>query len=171
LVIAHCRYEIVLGPLRDSVAVWEMPPRVAVITAVCAALTPTAVALKEALVAPAETVTEGGILRFALLSLSATVVLEGAGWLTVTVQLVVVGVLKAVGLQVSEFKLKGSPPVTVMVPPVPVVGMALPAIEAPNVFVMEIEVLLVTVGERVTVTMATTPFETTFELIPVSRHM
>jgi hypothetical protein len=58
-----------------------------------------------------------------------------------------------------------------MVPPVPVIARALPASEAPNVFVTEMEVVLVTAGERVTVIMAATQFEITFELIPVSRHV
>ena len=67
-------------------AVWELLPRVAVTTAVCAVVTVPAVALNEALAAPAETVTDAGILRFALLSLNVTLVLEGAAWLRVTLQ-------------------------------------------------------------------------------------
>ena len=81
------------------------------------------------------------------------------------------GVIKDVGLHASEVKVTGRPPVTVMVPPVPVIGMAPPVAEAAIGFVTAIEVLLVTVGESVTFTMAATPFETTLALIPVSRHV
>ena len=79
--------------------------------------------------------------------------------------------VRDVGLQVREAKVTGRPPVTVMVPPVPVIGMAPPVAEAAIGFVTEIEVLLVTVDDSVTFTMAATPFETTLALIPVSRHI
>jgi len=72
---------------------------VAVTTAVCPVARVPAVALKVALVAPAATVTDTGTLRFALLSLSARLVLEGAGWLRVTVQMAALPDDKLVGLQ------------------------------------------------------------------------
>ena len=83
-------------------AVWELLPSVAVMTAVCTAVTVPAVALKVALVAPAETVTDAGTFRFALLSLSATLVLEGAGWLRVTVQVPALPDDRLEGLQARE---------------------------------------------------------------------
>ena len=169
--IAHCRLEIAIGGIKASVTVWILLPRTAVITADCPVATAAAVAVKMALAEPAETVTEGGTARLALLSLSVTVVLEGAAWFKLTVQIVLAGVFKTVGLQVSEFKLIGDPPETVTVPAVPVVGIAPPASEAPNVSVTAMEVLLVTVGERVTDTTATTPLEITLELTPATRQL
>jgi hypothetical protein len=128
-------------------------------------------ALKEAVAPPARTVTDPGTVRLALLSLSATEVLEATCWFNVTVHVELAGVFRDVGLQLRPFKLTGTPPVTVMVPPVPVIGMALAASEAPKVFVSDIDVPLVTVGERVTVTILTTPSGTTLELIPVRRQV
>jgi hypothetical protein len=82
----------------------------------------------------------------------------------------VVGVFKVDGLQVSACKLIGCAVITVMVPPVPVIGIPLPDNDAPSGFAMEI-VGLTAADETVTLTTATTPFGITFALIPVSRHI
>ena len=81
------------------------------------------------------------------------------------------GVMKDVGLQVSAFTPRGGKLMAVTVPPVAITEIGLPNSDAPSAFVSEIEVLLATVGESVTVTMAATPFETTLALIPVSKHI
>lgn len=61
-----------------SEAVCVLLPRVAVITAVWVAVTVPAVAVKLALLAPLDTVTDAGKVRLALLLLKATAVLAGA---------------------------------------------------------------------------------------------
>lgn len=58
-----------------------------------------------------------------------------------------------------------------MLPPVPVIEIGVPDVEAPNVFVSEIEVLVVTLGDSVTLTVATTPLATTLSFNPASRHV
>ncbi len=88
-----------------------------------------------------------------------------------TVQLALAGVFRDVGLQLTPLTLTGAPPMTVMAPPVPFAGMALPVSEVAITPVTEIEVLPVAVEGRVTVTTAATPFKMTLELIPVSRQV
>jgi hypothetical protein len=91
----------------------------------------------------------------------------------VTVQVLPKREDKPNGLHCTEVTARpgGMPPVTVIVAPAPAIAMALPASEAPTVFVTDIGVLLVTVGESVTLTVAATPSETTLALTPVSRHV
>ena len=86
-------------------------------------------------------------------------------------QVVFAGVFKDVGLQVNPLTPTGGATVTVMAPPVPLAGMALPVSEAAITAVTEMGVLPVTVDARVTVTTAATPFRITLELIPVSRQV
>ena len=81
------------------------------------------------------------------------------------------GVMKDEGLQVSVFTARGNKPMAVTVPPVAVTEIGPPNGDAPSVSASEIEVLLVTLGESVTFTIAAIPFETTLALIPVSRHI
>ena len=166
----HCREARANGSNRFSEVVWELEPSAAVTIAVCPAVTAAAAALKVAMEAPAGTVTDIGTARFELLSLSATAVLEAAAWFKVTVQVELAGVLRDAGLQLKPLTPTGKAPVTVIVPPIPVVGKAAPANEAASVPVTEIEVLLVTVGERVTVTVATTPSGIIYGLTPVSKQ-
>ncbi|HTQ56836.1 MAG TPA: hypothetical protein VMI94_20355 [Bryobacteraceae bacterium] len=67
------------GGSSEMDAVCELLPNVAVTTAVCTLPIVPAVALNVLLVAPLATVTEAGTVRLALLSLSVTAVLLGAG--------------------------------------------------------------------------------------------
>ena len=74
----HCNDVTATGGNSDIEAVCELPPKLAVTTAVCALLIVPAVALNVALVAPLATVTEPGTVSDALLSLTVTAVLAGA---------------------------------------------------------------------------------------------
>jgi hypothetical protein len=78
LVGLQARPETKVEATRLKVAVWEALLSVAVMLALCVVLTAPAVAVKLALLAPLDTVTEVGTLRLALLSLSATLMLDGA---------------------------------------------------------------------------------------------
>ena len=79
LVGLHAKAETSVGATKLKVAVWEEPFRVAVTVALWDVVTAPAVAVKVALLAPLDTVTEAGTLRLALLSLSATLMLDAAG--------------------------------------------------------------------------------------------
>jgi hypothetical protein len=79
LVGLQARPETRVGATRIKVAVWEALLSVAVTVALWVVVTVPAVAVKLALLAPFDTVTEVGTLRLALLSLSATLMLDGAG--------------------------------------------------------------------------------------------
>jgi hypothetical protein len=67
-----------VGATKLKVAVWEALLSVAVMLAFCVVLTAPALAVKLALLAPLDTVTEVGIVRLALLLAKVTAVLEGA---------------------------------------------------------------------------------------------
>jgi len=87
----------------------------------------------------------------------------------VTVQLELPGVITELGLHTNELTPSGGR--TVTVPPLPVTETGLPDGEAPRAFVTEIAVLVVTVGDSVTLTVAATPSPRTVLFMPASRHM
>lgn len=87
-----------------------------------------------------------------------------------TVHVDVPGVITDAGLQVKPLTSSGGALPTVIVPPLAVKEITVPAGEAPMVLVTEMDVLVVTVAERVTLTVATTPLLITFELTPETRH-
>jgi len=127
-----------------------------------------ALAVKVADVVPAATVTDAG-------TESVPVLLErpmvappaDAGWFSEAVQVDEPLLLSEVGLHESPVNAGGG---TVMVPPVPVMVMALPAADAPERLVSPTDVVS---AEFVIVTLitATTPFCITVSFIPNSRHV
>jgi hypothetical protein len=122
------------------------------------------VAGKEPVVELAETVTEAGTPSAPLLLESETEAPPtGAAWLSVTVHCDTPEVLNEVGLQINP--LSDTPAATLMLPPVPVVVIALPSRVAPRVFVIPIEVEA-TLAPIVTLITATTPLEMVLESIP-----
>ena len=124
-----------------------------------------AAAVKVADAAPAAMVTEAGTVSKALLSDSATMAPPvGAGWFRVTVHVVEVPESIVVGLQARSVRLGET--IVVIVPPVAVMGTALPDCAAPNAPVTPIEATVVP-GEIVAVTIATTPFWMMFALSPL----
>jgi len=78
MVALHVNADTSTGAIRLKVAVWEALLSVAVMLAFCVVLTAPALAVKLALLAPLDTVTEVGIVRLALLLAKVTAVLEGA---------------------------------------------------------------------------------------------
>jgi hypothetical protein len=96
----------VAGVARLMLAVWETPLRVAVTIALCALEMVPAVAVKEAVVAPAATVTEPGVVNAELLSEMVTTEPPlGAVEVRVTVQVLVAPEVRVVGLQTREERL------------------------------------------------------------------
>jgi len=90
------------GAFTVTAAVFETPPREAVIVATASAVTAVEVAVKTAVLEPAATVTEDGTVSATALSLSETAVAAAAGALSETVQLVFEPPLMVAGLQTSE---------------------------------------------------------------------
>jgi hypothetical protein len=114
-------------------AVFELPFSAAVTTAVWALVTVPAVAVKEAVVAAAATVTLAGTVRLALLLVKATGEPPvGAGPLKVTVQALVPGPVKEAGLQVRPLTVAAG---TVTTPPVAEVVIGMAVEEAEEAFV------------------------------------
>jgi hypothetical protein len=96
------------GPSREMVTGTELPLREAVTVALALAVTVPAVAVKDAVVAVARTVTEAGTVRVALLEDRVTVVPSvGAGFDSVTVQEVLVLDARLGAVQVREVRLTG----------------------------------------------------------------
>jgi hypothetical protein len=91
------------GARRPMLAVWKLPPRIAVtVTLWLLAIELAAVALKAAVVAPAATITEAGTVSQVLLLSSATLDPPvGAAWVSVTVQVLTALCARLVGLQVT----------------------------------------------------------------------
>jgi len=75
----HCNDVTATGGNKVTEVVSVPAPKLAVITTVCVVLMVPALAVNEALVAPAATVTEPGTLTRKLLSLRVIGVLDGAG--------------------------------------------------------------------------------------------
>jgi hypothetical protein len=95
--------------VRLIVAVLETPLRVAVTDALCVPEMVPAVAVKEAVVAPAATVTEPGVVNAELLSEIVTAAPPlGAAEVRVTVQVLAAPEVRVVGLQASEERLTGA---------------------------------------------------------------
>jgi hypothetical protein len=91
------------GARRPMLAVWKLPPRIAVtVTLWLLAIELAAVALKAAVVAPAATITQAGTVSQVLLLSSATLDPPvGAAWVSVTVQVLTALCARLVGLQVT----------------------------------------------------------------------
>jgi hypothetical protein len=87
------------------------------------------------------------------------------------VQVELPGVTTDIGAQVSALIAKGDDVMTVIVPPVPVIETGAPDVNAPKGLVTEIVVAPAAVDESVTLTLATTPFETILSLSPASKHV
>ena len=79
------------------------------------------------------------------------------------------GVITDAGLQISALTAKGA--TIVMLPPLDVVEIGVPDNEAASALTIEMDVPVVTLGERVTFTVATTPFDRTLLFSPESRHI
>jgi len=85
----HCREVRASDVAKVRVVVTELLPSEPVITAVCVVVKVPAVAVKPAEVCPAGTTTEAGRLNAESLDAKAIVAADGAGWLTITRQAVV----------------------------------------------------------------------------------
>jgi hypothetical protein len=161
------------GSTRLRVVVSKVPFRVALMVALWFDERRPAVAMKLAELAPIDIVTDEGTVSSALLLDRVTVVAAEAPWFTVTVQVVEAPEVTVPGLQLEDVKPTGT--IAVIVPPVAVVCVALPAAEVPSAFATLI-VAPVLAGDNVAVTTATTPFwiKLAFrspELSPVRKHM
>jgi hypothetical protein len=129
--------------------------------------------MKLAELAPVATVTDAGIVSRELLSDKVTVVAPEAVWLKPTVQVVEAPEVTLPGLQPKDVKVGGT--AVVIVPPVAVAGIAVPAAEVLSGLVTLI-VVPELVADSVTVRTATTPVWMTFafsppEPSPVKKHM
>jgi hypothetical protein len=163
------RAETSVGATKVRVVVRKLPFKAAVMVALWFVGKSPALTMKLAKVAPAGTVTDAGIVSSALLSDNVTVAPEDAGSFKPTVQVVEAPEATVPGLQLKDVKLSGT---VVTVPPVAVVAIAFPPIEALRAFVT----LIVVAADTVTVTTATTPFSMTFvfrplEVRPVRKQM
>jgi len=85
------------------------------------------------------------------------------------VQLELPGVTTEAGVQITVFT--ATDDTTVMLPPLDVIDIGPPEIDAPRELVSEIDVPVVTLGESVTFTVAIRPLETTLAFNPSSRHI
>jgi len=127
-----------------------------------------AVAVKVAEVVPAATVTDLGTDSSPVLLESATVAPPAdAGWFSETVQFDEPPLLSDVGLHESPVNVGNG---TVIVPPVPVMEIALPAAVEPTTLESPIELVRADVV-IVTLITATTPFCITASFIPNSKHV
>jgi hypothetical protein len=127
------------------------------------------VAMKLAELAPAATATVAGIDSRALLSDNATLAPDETAFRP-TVQVAEAPEDRVPGLQLKDVRLTGA--AAEIVPPVAVVGIAVPAAEVLSALVTPIVVL----ADTVTVSTTTTPLPITFalrplELRPVRKHM
>jgi hypothetical protein len=114
-------------------AVLELPFKAAVTTAVWALVTVPAVAVKEAVVAAAATVTLAGTVKLTLLLVKATVEPPvGAGALKVTLQALVPGPVNEAGLQVRPVTVTGGG--TFTTPPVAEVAIDIAVEDAEDAF-------------------------------------
>jgi hypothetical protein len=122
-------------------------------------------ALKLAAVAAGATTTDAGTVRVALLLARVTVAPPvGAAWLSVTVQVELPELFKAVGAQDREVTVgKAAPPVTI--PPAAERRVAFPTDDAARLLLTPITVV-VTPAAMVRLTTATVPFEMMPAFIP-----
>ena len=114
------RAETHVGATRLKLVVFEVPFKAAVMVALWFVVKVPAVVMKVPELAPADTITDAGTEREALLSDSVTVVSAEATWLKLTVQEVEAPEVSVFALQLREVKPIGSTPV-VIEPPVAVV--------------------------------------------------
>jgi hypothetical protein len=169
LVGLHVSPETTAGSTRLRLVVSRVPLRVAVIVALWFAGNAPAVAMKLAELAPAATATVAGIDSRALLSDNATLAPDETAFRP-TVQVAEAPEDRVPGLQLKDVRLTGA--AAEIVPPVAVVGIAVPAAEVLSALVTPIVVL----ADTVTVSTTTTPLPMTFafrplELRPVRKHM
>ncbi len=166
----HCSEDTLTTGLRLSDADREAPLYEAVTVAVWADVTEEAVAVKDAPVDPAGTVTEAGTERLELLSERATTAPpEGAAPVSETEQVVEPGVAIVVGLQLKALRpLTICGPVTV--PPLPLSAIDTPWVETPYAFETAIDELA-TPEAIVTLTVATVPFAIELAFSPVARQV
>lgn len=130
-----------------------------------------AVAVNEALVLDAATVTEAGAASNGVLVLNETTAPPvGAGAFSATVQVVVAFGPRVAGVQDIELTEREALGLTLTLPAIPANARELPPGVAPNVLVTPIELVPTAVGERMTVTVATVPFWTTVEFMPARMH-
>lgn len=149
--------DAVAAATRVTEATCELEPSVAVTIAVWLEVTGLAEAEKLAELAPDGIVMLAGTLKLVLLLLMATwAELDWA--LSVTVQFPVPGVLTEPGVQDTDDTVGAVPLPTVIEPPLPVRATAEPASDAPRGPEISMLVPLVTVGDRVTLTVAICPF-------------
>jgi hypothetical protein len=94
--------------VKVRIAFWVPPFRLALIKATSSAGTPVIVAENCAVLCPARTVTDAGVVMLALLSEIATVAFVAAVAVRVTVQVVLPAALKLLGEQASELRLLGA---------------------------------------------------------------
>ena len=124
--------------------------------------------MNDALVAPAGTVTEAGVVKLALLSERVTTAPPvGAAPLKVTVQVVVPGVLIVAGAQSRLVGVTVPDCVTEIVPELPVRVIEEPVEEAPSTLVSPM-VVLPADGESVILTTATVPFPMLLAFMPLA---
>jgi hypothetical protein len=90
--------------------------------------------------------------------------------LRTAVQVVLLGVASEDGLQTTDVRTRGEEPDTVIVPPIPVTGIAEAANEAAKGLATARAVVLA-LAATVTATVATTPFWRRLELSPSSRQV
>jgi hypothetical protein len=131
-----------------------------------------AVAMKVALVAPAESVTEAGTVRLALLSDSVTAAPSvGAAFDRVTVQLAVAPETTDVGEHCNVEIVGDDVELTVMTPPAPETDATAPSGRTPKALVTGRDTELPLVELSVAVITATTPFPITVPFIPLARQL
>jgi hypothetical protein len=116
----QAKAETHVGATRLKLVVFKVPFRAAVMVALWFVVKVPAVVMKVPEPAPADTITDAGTEREALLSDSVTVVSAEATWLKLTVQEVEAPEVSVFALQLREVRLIGSTPV-VIEPPVAVV--------------------------------------------------
>ena len=108
LVGLHASEETVTGATRLMVAVCDIPLSVAVTVALWSVVTVPAVAIKVAVVAPAATVIEAGVVSRALLSDTVTVVAAVAACDNVTVQVLLADEFRLLGEHASDISVTGA---------------------------------------------------------------
>jgi hypothetical protein len=157
----HVKVESCGGGESVSDAVFEIPPKLAVTTAECVAVTALAFAVKPAVLEPAATLTDAGTVTAPSLLVRATDVAADALPLKVTVQDEVPGPVRDAGLQVIELRV--GPGVAEITPAVPETATGLPPAEAAPGFDTPTVVLL-RLADTVAEATATTPFWISFAL-------
>jgi hypothetical protein len=161
---AHASEDTVTGATRETEAVFEDAPSVAVTTALWSDVKVPAVAVKVALAVLAGTVTEAGTTRLAVLLVSAKVAAVGVAEESVAVQTAEAPVLRDAGVQVKALIPIVAPGDTV--PPVVVKAVPTPPAGVAPIALITLTVVLPEFGLRVNDRTATTPFAIVFAFIP-----